>query len=188
MTELSGQIACQETRLAEKEAAADCDERFAALVMRQSRFIFRVAYSVLRNVPDSEDVVQETFLKLYRAGTWQRMNDERAFMARTAWRIAIDRLRKRRRGRPTVDNVSVAENAEQVLMVADWNSRVHQLIDALPEQLREPLALSTVEELTSPEIASVLGIPEGTVRYRLMRARQILKQKLAAAGVGRYGK
>jgi len=57
------------------------------------------------------------------------------------------------------------------------------LIDALPEELRQPLALSTVEELTSPEVARILGIPEGTVRTRLMRAREILKQKLIAAGI-----
>jgi RNA polymerase sigma-70 factor (ECF subfamily) len=60
---------------------------------------------------------------------------------------------------------------------------VHRLIDALPEELRQPLALSTVEELTSPEVARILGIPEGTVRTRLMRAREILKQKLIAAGI-----
>jgi len=53
------------------------------------------------------------------------------------------------------------------------------MIDALPEHLRQPLALSTVEEMTSREIAEAMGIPEGTVRTRLMRARQILKQRLA---------
>ena len=51
-------------------------------------------------------------------------------------------------------------------------------MDALPEELRQPLALSTVQELNSREIAAILDIPEGTVRTRLMRARQLLKQKL----------
>jgi RNA polymerase sigma-70 factor (ECF subfamily) len=62
------------------------------------------------------------------------------------------------------------------------------LIDALPEELRQPLALSTVEELNSQEIAQVMGIPEGTVRTRLMRARQVLKQKLSALMAGHHGK
>lgn len=53
-------------------------------------------------------------------------------------------------------------------------------VDALPVELRQPLALSAVEELTSPKIAALLGIPEGTVRQRILRARQILKQKLEA--------
>ena len=63
---------------------------------RQARFVFRVAYSVLRNAHDAEDVVQETFLKLYRGRKWEGMVDERAFLARTAWRMAVDRLPKAR--------------------------------------------------------------------------------------------
>ena len=60
------------------------------------------------------------------------------------------------------------------------------MIDALPEELRQPLALSGVEELSSREIAKVMGIPEGTVRTRLARARQILRQKLSALKAGLY--
>ena len=63
---------------------------------------------------------------------------------------------------------------------------MHRLIDALPEELRQPLALSTVQELNSREIADILDIPEGTVRTRLMRARQMLKEKLAAQLEVRY--
>jgi len=74
------------------------------------------------------------------------------------------------------------------LISADWNAIVHRLVDALPEELRQPLALSTVQELKSREIADVMGIAEGTVRTRLMRARQILKQKLAGLMEGRYEK
>jgi len=53
------------------------------------------------------------------------------------------------------------------------------MIDALPEELRLPLVLSTAEELNSREIGAILRIPEGTVRTRLQRARQILRRKLA---------
>jgi RNA polymerase sigma-70 factor (ECF subfamily) len=66
-----------------------------------------------------------------------------------------------------------------VAIGSDWNAMVHRLVDALPEELRQPLALSTTEQLDSREIAELMGIPEGTVRTRLMRAREILKQKLA---------
>jgi RNA polymerase sigma-70 factor (ECF subfamily) len=52
-------------------------------------------------------------------------------------------------------------------------------MDALPEELRQPLALSAVDDLKSSEIAQILGIPEGTVRTRVKKAREILKQKLA---------
>ena len=69
------------------------EAEFTALVQRQSRFVFRVAYAVLLNPHDAEDAVQETFLKLYRNGGWQQLDNEMAFLARVAWRVAIDRRR-----------------------------------------------------------------------------------------------
>jgi RNA polymerase sigma-70 factor (ECF subfamily) len=174
--------------LAREESAATRDEQFAAFVGRQARFVFRVAYSVLRNVQDADDVVQETFLKLYRSQAWERATDEKAFLARTAWRIVIDQINKGTRHAPPSDSPWVGQNPEQAAISSDWNSAVCRLIDALPEELRQPLALSSVEEMNSREIAEVMGIPEGTVRTRLMRARQILKQKLGALGAGRHEK
>jgi RNA polymerase sigma-70 factor (ECF subfamily) len=160
------------------------EERFAALVERESRFVFRVAYSILRNAHDSEDVVQDTFLKIYRLNAWENINDERAYLARAAWRIAVDRLPKVR-VQAQDDNQRCGEpDPEAAAIAADLHGAVHRLIDALPEDLRQPLALSTVDEMSSREIADVIGIPEGTVRTRLMRARQILKEKMAQwAGV-----
>jgi len=169
------------------------EDLFRELVHRQSRFVFRVAYAVLRNVHDAEDAVQDTFLKLYRSGAWQEMQDERAFLARSAWRIAVDKLPKRAQNTSQDDAdllepVSSKPTPEQAAMAADSRRLVHQLIDSLPEELRQPLALSTVEELSSVEIAAVMSIPEGTVRTRLMRARGILKEKLAAMMDGRYAR
>src|SRR3982750_1180116 len=92
MIELSQSVPLQEPAIGE---ARDCEDGFAALVMRQSRFVFGVAYSILRNPHDAEDVVQEVFLKLYRGGAWRNIVDERAFLARAAWRMAVDRLPKR---------------------------------------------------------------------------------------------
>ena len=72
----------------------------------------------------------------------------------------------------------MVDTPEAQAIRADWTELVHAFVDALPEELRQPLALSTVDELTSREIAVVMGIPEGTVRSRLARARQILRQKI----------
>ncbi len=72
--------------------------------------------------------------------------------------------------------------------MADWNAVIHRLVDALPEELRQPLALSAIEELSSQRIAELMGIPEGTVRTRLMRARKMLKEKLTALREGRHEK
>jgi RNA polymerase sigma-70 factor, ECF subfamily len=171
----------------------DPDAEFTALVHRQSRFVFRVAYAVLLNSHDAEDAVQETFLKLYRNRGWEHAGNERAFLARVAWREAVD-LRPRRL-HPSVSSAQPLEadetpslhpGPEQVLLSANQDSTIHAMIDALPEDLRVPLALSAFDELRSPEIGTILGIPEGTVRTRLHRARQILRQKLASLQESRY--
>jgi len=75
----------------ENEDAGFDSASFASSVPRQSRFVFRVASAMLRNSHDAEDVLQETFLKLYRSGAWRQIDDEPAFLARAAWRQAIDR-------------------------------------------------------------------------------------------------
>jgi RNA polymerase sigma-70 factor (ECF subfamily) len=161
------------------------EAEFTALVRRQSRFVFRVAYAVLLNGADAEDAVQEIFLKLYRNGGWRDARNEQAFLARAAWRVAVDR---RRAARPAVaipepgaafDPPSQEPGPEQVLLGANEHALVHAMIDALPEDLRLPLVLSAAEELNSREIGAILGIPEGTVRTRLQRARQTLRGRLA---------
>jgi RNA polymerase sigma-70 factor (ECF subfamily) len=173
------------------------DAAFEELVRRQSRFVFRITYAILRNSHDAEDASQETFLKLYRNRTWHGIENERAFLARAAWRIAVDRLPRAaanplaesfRPGSfpdsftelPPFEPASPTPTPEQEAIAADWQAAIHRMIDALPEELRQPLALSSVDALNSREIAVVLQLPEGTVRTRLMRARQILKQKMAA--------
>ncbi len=154
--------------------------RFEALVHRQSRFVFRVAYAVLRNPDSAEDAVQETFLKLYRNGGWETIEDEKAFLARVAWRVSVNRLPRREREGELLDHASHEDSPESSVIKSDWIATVHQLLDALPRDLREVMALSGIEGMNSTEIAQSIGIPAGTVRTRLMRSREILKQKLSA--------
>ena len=117
---------------------------------------------------------------MFRRGRFD-VDDERAFLARIAWRLAVDaRVRERREA--LAESVA-AGSVEADVVAADRIAAVHRLIDSLPEDFRQPLALSTVDELTSGEIAKIMGIAEGTVRTRLMRARQILKQKVEAGGI-----
>ncbi len=166
------------------------DAEFTALVQRQSRFVFRVAYAVLLNSHDAEDAVQETFLKLYRNGGWQNLSNERAFLARTGWRIAVDRRpRSPLAVIPSFDSgaedapadaLSKDPSPEETLLLANQHAVIHSMIDALPEELRVPLVLSASDELNSREIGRILGVSEGTVRTRLQRARQLLRQKLTA--------
>lgn len=172
------------------------EAEFTALVQRESRFVFRVAYAVLINAHDAEDAAQETFLKLYRNGGWRGVESERAFLARAAWRVAQDSRRRRSGAGPgnpilvespeTASELpSLSPTPEQATVDGNREALVHSMIDALPEDLRIPLVFSAFRELNSREIGNILGIPEGTVRTRIQRARQLLRQKLAALESGR---
>lgn len=162
-----------------QKISPELEAEFTGLVVRQSRFLFRIAYAILRNAQDAEDVIQEVFVKLYRTAAWKTMQDEKAFLARSTWRMANDRRRIAIRTRSSETEIAAEpDNPETRAIRADWMELVHKFIDALPEDLRQPLALSTVQELTSKEISVLMGIPEGTVRSRLNRARQILKRKI----------
>lgn len=171
--------------MSEGERTAGNDQEFSLLVHRRHRFVVQVAHALLRNAHDAEDIAQETFLKLYRSGRWRSMHDERAFLARTAWRMALDLHRSRRAATEDLDTETLPSQTGSPEQHAVRNGNaalLHRMIDALPEELRQPLVLSGIDEMTSPEIAAILNMPEGTVRTRLLRARQLLKQKLERAG------
>ncbi len=163
---------------------------FERLAEEHGRFLYRVAYSLLRHAQDAEDAVQDALLKLYRGESWRTMQDERAFLARVVWRSALDR----RAGRSVDAGDDGAElrvldgraSPERAAADSDERGLLLQLIDALPEELRQPLVLSAMEEMNSREIGEVMGLPEGTVRTRLMRAKTVLKQRFEALdAVGR---
>ena len=151
-----------------------------------------MAYAVLLNSYDAEDAVQETFLKLYRNSGWKEAENERAYLARVAWRIAIDHKRRSTSAAGSADPIALDQVAssrpapDERLSEANQRAMVHVLVDSLAEELRVPLVLSAFEELISREIGEVLGIPEGTVRTRLQRARQILRQKLTSTKETHY--
>lgn len=181
MSEMFEYIAAPGLSLAYPEEQAASDDLFAALLSRHSRLAFQVAYSVLRNRQDSEDVVQETFLRIYKSRAWQRMEDEKGFIASVAWRLAVSRAKRSNRAPPYSITAPADQSPEQSVIAADLQDVLTRLIDGLPDELRQPLALSAVQGLNSHQIAGIMAIPEGTVRSRLARARQVLKEKAAAA-------
>ena len=167
---------------------------FEALVQAHARFLFKVAYAVLRNPEDAEDVVQETFFRAYRSGEAGKVDRVRAWLARIAWRLAIDRVRQRNgNGRKMASGESMEllpaghPGAEEWLIQREKIAILNRLLAALSRDLREVLQLSTVEGMTSAEVAELLGIPESSVRDRLSRARKLMKQKLAALVEKSYG-
>jgi RNA polymerase sigma-70 factor (ECF subfamily) len=171
----------------EEEAVEGARCSFASLVERHSRLVYRVALAVTRNPLDAEDVVQETFLQLYRGDRWERIADERGYLARVAWRLAVRRKRPRTGEEELPDQLcSPAANPEESAIDRELEAWLHGAIDRLPEKLRQPLALAALGELKLVEVAGVLGLPEGTVRRRIHTARQKLKQELEKRKGGSY--
>jgi RNA polymerase sigma-70 factor, ECF subfamily len=171
------------------------DEDELELAVREhARLVYRVAYSVLRNHHDAEDATQEAFVRVVRyrrklAG----VRDPRSWLARVAWRVAIERRRKVAevslddRDQVVRQMRSLAAGAEEIVLGEEMTGFLEKLIAGLPGKLRDPLTLSTVEEMSPADIAEVLGIKEAAVRSRLFRARRILREKLAVLLEGKHG-
>jgi RNA polymerase sigma-70 factor (ECF subfamily) len=162
------------------------DEALAALVEQYASTLYRVAFSVLRNPTDAEDAVQETFLRVLRhRDGLDEVRDHRVWLIRIVWNIVLDRKR-RAKTRPETDDVEELArvlpanglSAEDRAAAAQHHAHVLSCVGRLPAKEREVLMLSAFEELSSVEIASVLGITESSVRSRLFRARNLMAELL----------
>jgi len=189
-----GEAILENLRAARAETPLESIER---LVAEHSMMAFRIAYSILRNHHDAEDAVQECFLRMLKfARRLHEVRSPKIWVARIAWTAALDR--RSSRARVSVNEESTdpevlmqlrdkSTAADQQLAEKQLQGLLERMIASLPDDLRHPLELSTVQELISAEIAEVLKIPEGSVRTRLMRARQRLKEKLSAVLEAKHG-
>lgn len=162
------------------------DTALAALVDQYATTLYRVAFSVVRNASDAEDAVQEAFLRVLRhRDRLDEVRDHRVWLIRIVWNIVLDRKR-RAKTRPETDDVEELArvlpanglSAEQRAAAAQHHAHVLSCVERLPAKEREVLMLSAFEELSSVEIASILGITESSVRSRLFRARNLMADLL----------
>jgi len=164
------------------------DAVLEALVREHSRLVYRIAYAVLRRHHDAEDATQDTFMRVLRySSKLAAVEDQKTWLARIAWRVAVDRSRQRGRTReipledpekPIAEVASSETPADQTIHGTQVSAALERMIAALPEKLRDPLILSTIEEMSPREVAGTLGINEAAVRSRVFRSRQILREKL----------
>ena len=172
------------------------EDALESAVREHARLVYRIAYSVLRNHHDAEDATQETFVRVLRYGRkLEGVRDCKTWLARIAWRVAVERRKKL----PEIPLEEVEAgaavpqlrpqlvSAEESVLGREMAGMLAALISALPAQLRDVVTLSSVQELGPAEIAEVLGASESAVRSRMFRARQILKEKLEARLEGKHG-
>jgi RNA polymerase sigma-70 factor (ECF subfamily) len=155
----------------------------AELVRDYSALLYRVALSVLCNPSEAEDVVQDVFVRvLQHQRELAGIIEVRPWLVRIAWNLALDR---QRRIRPEQMDEILAEGlvspnlpADQALAEARRIRQVLSAMERLPKHERQALLLSAMDELTTAEIAAVLGKSDSSVRSLLFRARAHLRERL----------
>jgi len=162
--------------------------------MQYAPQLYSAALRMTRNPADAEDVVQETFLKAYRAyDSYTDGTNLKAWLYRILTNTYINTYRKKQR-RPTETELGelqdlylykrlgetsgASQSAEADMPDAFVDSDVTDALDALPETFRLPVVYADVEGLSYKEIAEALDIPIGTVMSRLHRGRKALQKKL----------
>lgn len=163
------------------------EREFEQRVRASSDLAVRVAFSVLRRREDAEEVAQEAFARAYRRFRALRDTGQfRAWIVRVTWRLAIDRWRsdRRREARELRTGATETQTTEQLALESDRAARLWQAIEALPEKLRLAIVLSALEGHDVREVASLLGVPEGTVKSRLFLARKALAERLKCLANG----
>lgn len=166
----------------------DDDEAFAEIYARHSTATFRLACSLCRNATEAEDVVQESFLSIWRGRGGYSLRGGaslRAWLMTTVRNRALDSIRRdATRKRPPRANVEVSEvpspeqesSPDEIVATSDRNSTLKDSLRRLPEAQREVIALAYFGGLTHHAIATHLAIPAGTVKGRMRLGLEKLRR------------
>ena len=163
---------------------------FEHIVLATESAVYNLALSILKRKEDAEDVTQETYLRLWRTISEATIESPKSYILRAARNLALDLIRKKSK-RDDADTVVQGEDEEFEIELEDTDpasrpdlaylqkmerEAVRESINELPTSARELIILRDLEGLPYSEIAKVLGIPEGTLKSKLFRARERLRQ------------
>jgi RNA polymerase sigma-70 factor (ECF subfamily) len=168
-------------RIARGEQAA-----LEELIRRHERRLYQLAYRLLKDPQETEDALQEVFLKAYEnAGRYQPISSVKAWLNRITANHCLNRLRER----VPQDSLDDEDRAPQLssptatplqaLEESDLARRLEGLLEALPENQRRALVLKRFGDLSYQEIAAIMGTSPGAVDGLIKRARQFLRKALA---------
>jgi RNA polymerase sigma-70 factor (ECF subfamily) len=193
------EVADPDSELVQRWQAGD-ERAFATLIRRHEARVFRLLYRMMGNREEAEDVAQEAFLSLHRHGhRFRREARFSTFVYRVAANAALNRRRTLGRNRNRVNELKVSQQAgfdlpaaprdpEDAAGGSEARARVQEALLELPEDLRLAVLLYDIEGQSYQEVARALGIPEGTVKSRIHRARGALRDRLRSyMDAGREG-
>lgn len=170
---------------------------FAELVEQYKNKIFHLAYRMLGNRQEAEDVVQDTFLRVYEhLASYDRSRKFSTWLYRIATNQCIDRLRRRRSVYSLdadlaegegMDGYSVLRTdepgPEESLMLTERQRMVFEAVASLPDKYKAAVALRYYQDLSMQEISDILQIPVSTVKTRIHRGREYLRRRLERENV-----
>ena len=184
-----------------RRAAQKDEQAFEQLMLLHQKAVYNICYRMAGNAEDALDLSQEVFLKLWR--TLEQYQFDAAFstwLYRMTQNACIDFLRRQKRQQHASLTVSDDEAAGKELSVPDpaplpedrviFNEKqevIRTAMNALPPDFREILELRVVRNLPYEQIAQIMGLPVGTVKSRLARARLQLKKRLEAGNFFEQG-
>lgn len=169
------------TRVAEGNRHA-----FEILIRKHERLVVHMVGRVINNSEDLEEICQDVFLKVYeKISEFNFQSKLSTWIATIAYRHAINHARKKKieirdiaEDESFVNHFISQDNPQETLEDNDMESAVLKLIEKLPAQYRVVLTLYHLENMNYAEIGETTGMPEGTVKNYLFRARQLLKEKV----------
>lgn len=154
-------------------------QAFRALIETHKRLVAHMVGRVVKQDEDREEICQDVFMKVYeKLGEFQFQSQLSTWIGTIAYRHAINHLRKKK--------IVITDLPENEVLIAvepdsieeqDIENYLQKLIDLLPQQYKIVLTLFHLEQKNYAEIGEITGMPEGTVKNYLFRARQLLKDK-----------
>ncbi|MBL7876528.1 MAG: sigma-70 family RNA polymerase sigma factor [Cyclobacteriaceae bacterium] len=161
-------------------------QAFRALIKQNERLVGHMIGRLVDRNEDREELCQDVFMKVYeKLGEFSFQSKLSTWIATIAYRQSINHLRKRK---IAISDLPEDENKMESFISIDdpfenlanqqVDEMVFALIEKLPPQYKAILTLYHVQEMSYPEIVEITGLPEGTVKNYLFRARQLLKEKV----------
>jgi len=175
-----------ENQVIEKVLQGDM-RAFDLLVKQYEKLVCYVIYRMIKNKEDMEDVCQDVFIKVYRnLSQFDHRAKLSTWIAKIAYLTAVSHLKKNRQNTAfnypdDLDEIHFTdEHPEKLLTRKDTAEYLERMIAQLPEKYRMVITLYHLKEFSYTEIGEITGLPEGTVKTHLFRARQLLKETLTA--------
>lgn len=175
-----------------KSALAGEQHAYQELLERYQKTVFHIVVRIIRNSDDAQDLVQETFMRAFN--TLESYRSEFRFstwLCKIAANCSIDYLRKKKikafsmdkplqtkNGSMEIELEDRSANPEEKLLRKQRLMSIEDAIEELPDKYREVIVYRHHDDKSYEEIAGILGVPIGTVKARIFRARELLKKKL----------